>query len=105
MSDSKYVQVTTHHPFGPVKLTIYTPQDVDWIERHIHSLQVDLHTVQSAIVTIANSFIVLEREIDHDELHFAVQTYRTPDSRDDGTEDIEVDILAGYPAQDSYQRG
>lgn len=96
MFHAKYKRITTHHPFGPVTLTIFSPQDAEWIERSTNDISMDLHTVRSAIVTIGDSFIVLEREIDRDNLHFAVQSYRPVEPSEDVT-DIHVDVLDKYP--------
>lgn len=96
MFDDKYIRIETHHPYGPVTLTVYTPSDAEWIERHIRDISLDLHHVQSAIVSVAKSFIVLEREIDQEHLHFAAQSYRPPDDLDESSDDIAVDVLAHY---------
>jgi hypothetical protein len=93
----RYSRITTSHPYGPVNLTIYTPQDTEWIERSLHSFPVDLHTVRSAIVSIGDSFVVLEREIDRDNLHFAAQSYRPAEPSEDEFDEIHVDVLATYP--------
>ena len=96
MFNARYKRITTHHPYGHVTLTVFTPQDADWIEQHLRQFPIDLHNVRSAIVTIGDSFIVLEREIDQDNLHFAAQSYRPAESSDDDMTEIHVDILATY---------
>jgi hypothetical protein len=93
----RYKRITTHHPYGPVTLTIYTPKDSEWIEESLRNVPVDLHTVRSAIVTVGDSFVVLEREIVQDHVHFAAQSYRPAEPDDDVTAEIHVDVLATYP--------
>ncbi|QQE80446.1 hypothetical protein [Alicyclobacillus sp. SO9] len=97
MVDARYRRIKTVHPSGPLTLTIFTPEDAEWIEHHIREISVDLHRVQSAIVTIGNSLIVLDREIDQDTLHFSAQSYRPSGTVDESSDDIEVDVLGEYP--------
>ncbi len=98
MQKARYHRLSTHHPYGPVTLTIFTPQDAAWIDQHIRNIPVDLNCVQSAILTIGESFVVLEREIDQDSLHFSVQSYRPTDHSDEYEINVHVDVLATYPA-------
>jgi hypothetical protein len=97
MFRTKYTQISTHHPFGPVTLTIFTPQDADWIDQHIRNVPLDLNHVQSVILTIGESFVVLEREIEQDTLHFSAQSYRPNDQSDEYVTDVHVDVLATHP--------
>ncbi|MCL6443386.1 MAG: hypothetical protein K6T83_08010 [Alicyclobacillus sp.] len=97
MFNARFKRITTRHPYGHVTLTVFTPQDADWIEQHLRQFPVDLHNVQSAIATIGDSFVVFEREIDQDTLHFAVQSYRPAEPSDDDMTEIHVDVLATYP--------
>jgi len=62
----------------------------------MHEFPMDLSNVQSAIVTIGDSFVVLERQIDQNNLHFAVQCYRPAEPSDDDMAEIHVDVLATY---------
>ncbi len=63
------------------------------VEPTIHEIPVDLHSVQSAIATIGNSFIVLERQLDPFELRSSAQSYRPTGETADEPNDIQNDIL------------
>lgn len=94
--DPRYIQMTLNLWHGAVTLTVYSPEDALWISDQINQLTDDLRVVHSGIIHVnQKEFIVLEREIDQDETHFAVQCFRSETSCDvDGPPQLEVLVHA-----------
>ena len=71
-----YIQITIDLWFGPVTLTVYSPDDTLWICDQVKQLTDDLRAVQSGIVHVGSDYIVLEREFDQDHSRFSAQCFR-----------------------------
>ncbi|MCL6455011.1 MAG: hypothetical protein K6T78_15490 [Alicyclobacillus sp.] len=72
-----YIQMTMDVWFGPITLTVYSPDDALWISDQIKQLTDDLSLVQSGIIHAGSDYIVLEREIDQDHTRFSAQCFRS----------------------------
>lgn len=94
----RYVRTTVVTQHGPVTLTAYTPEDASWIAEQIRQLPYNLHAVQSAVVTVGDAFIVLEREPFTPELQFLCQAYCPNSCPLDLCEQPEIDVLDYYPS-------
>ncbi|MCL6600788.1 MAG: hypothetical protein K6T81_18940 [Alicyclobacillus macrosporangiidus] len=93
---TRYIQLTVTTQNGPVTLTVFSPLDALWICEQIRRLPDNLHCVQSGVVNIGDSFIVLEREPCSEGLHFLAHCYRPTDALRRGEDDSppQLDVHA-----------
>lgn len=97
ISHPRYIQKTLNTQHGCLTLTIFTPADALWICDQVQRLPDNLHGVQSGIIDVGASFIVLEREVNSSELRFLAQCYRPSDEKGDALEEPELTVLEHYP--------
>ena len=94
-TDGKFLltHIPTRH--GPVKLTIFSPADAEWIADQVSQLPEDLNGVQTGVVNVGDSFIVLERDIDPLQVSFLCQCYRQVNEFNE-LESPELTVLSCY---------
>ena len=95
-ADGKFLltHIPTRH--NHVKLTIFSPADAEWITDQVSQLPDDLNGVQTGIVNVGDSFIVLERDINPLEVSFLCQCYRS-ERKYNELESPELTVLSYYP--------